>query len=146
MLSKNGLRKSRKKKRMKKLDTQISRKKLKKKAEALLHQYLRKRACDFSGNVRCYSCRKTVPYEKTNAGHYRHGKLDLDERNLKVQCITCNLWKSGELGLYTIHLVEDYGLEWVKRLKEDADKDVGQYSYEFLLETIEKYNNLLKSL
>lgn len=129
-----------------KVDTIKSRKKLKKKAEALLHLYIRKRAVDFSGNAICYSCKRTVPFEKTNAGHRHHGKLDLDEKNLKIQCIACNLWKSGNLGEYERHLIEDYGLEWAQKLKQDADRDTGRYEYAFLQETITKYTELLKNL
>lgn len=146
MPSKLGGKQKRKLGKTRKLDTIKSRRRLKKKAEALIHLYVRKRAVDFSGNVQCYSCRKIVLYEQTNAGHRHHNKLDLDLRNLKPQCIRCNHHLSGNLGEYERHLIEDYGLEWAHRLKQDADRDTGQYTYQFLLETIEKYNELLKTL
>lgn len=130
----------------KKLRTIKGRKQLKKKAEALLHLYIRRRAMDFSGMIECYTCRHRFPLEKIHAGHYRHGKLDLDERNLHPQCVGDNTYKGGLLNKYTLHLIEDYGIEWVKQLDQDADRDNGQYSYEFLQATIEKYTNLLKTL
>lgn len=126
--------------------SQLGRKKLKKQAEALLHELVRKQARDFSNNVLCYTCRKTVPYEKTNASHFRHGKLDLDSRNLKACCVTCNLYKSGELGWYAIHLIEEFGKEWVDQLNQDADKDTGQYSYDFLIDFITNTKEQLKQL
>ena len=139
-------REKREAKKIKKLYTITGRKKLKKKAEALVRLYVRKRAVDFSGNIQCFTCLKRVPFEKTNAGHFRHGKLDLDTRNLRPQCVTCNLYKSGELGRYAIRLIEEQGKEWVDQLNQDADRDTGQHTTEFLLETIEKYKELLKKL
>lgn len=119
---------------------------MKKKAEALLHLYVRKRATDFAGNVQCYTCRRIVPFEKTNAGHFRHGKLDLDERNLRACCVGCNLYKSGELGKYALRLVEENGLEWVQKLERDADQDTGQYTFEELQEKITYYRDKLRAL
>lgn len=140
-------REKREAKKIKKLYTIKGRKKLKKDAEKLIHLYVRKRATDFSGNVQCFTCRKIVPFEKTHAGHRHHGKLDLDLRNLKPQCgFYCNKMLSGNLGEYERHLIEDYGLEWAQQLKQDADRDTGQYTTEFLLETIEKYTELLRQL
>ncbi len=133
--------------RLRKAQSSKGRKSLKKKAEELLHRYLRLRAKDFQGNCVCYTCGRLVPYELTNASHFWHGKLDLDERNLKVCCIGCNKYKHGELGKYAIHLIEDYGKEWVDRLRIDAEnEEMNNYTYEFLLATIEKYTNLLKTL
>lgn len=123
------------------------RKALKKKAEELLHLYIRRRAMDFDGTVECYTCRKRFPFEKVQAGHFRHGKLDLDQRNLKPQCgFSCNYNLSGNLGKYAIRLTEDNGAEWVKQLDQDADRDTGQYSYEFLLSQIEHFKLLLTQL
>lgn len=123
-----------------------SKKALKKKAEELLHFYVRKMAVDFSGNAQCYTCRKYVPFEKTQAGHFRHGKLDLDERNLKACCVTCNLFNDGELDLYVFRLVDDYGKEWLDQLNRDADRDTGLYSYGELLEKIAYYQDKLDKL
>lgn len=126
--------------------TKTALKSLKKKAESKLHEYIRKRAQDFSGNVTCYTCRRTVPYEQVNAGHRWHGKLDLEEDNLKPCCIRCNNWLHGNLGMYERHLIEDYGIEWAKDLERRAAQDVKKYTVEELQAVIEKYTNLLKSL
>ena len=143
MQSKHGGKKRKKTGRIRKLDTIKNRRKLKRKAEALIHLYVRKMAVDSSGNVQCFTCRKTVPYEMTNAGHRHHNRLDLDLRNLKAQCIRCNRHLSGNLGEYERTLIETHGLDWAKQLKQDADNDTRQYTYQFLKETIEKYTSLL---
>jgi hypothetical protein len=123
------------------------RKALKKKAEILLHLYIRKRAVNEQGLVECYTCRKLYPFEKVQAGHFRHGKLDLDERNLKPQCgFYCNHSMSGNLALYARRLVNEYGLEWFNKLCSDADRDTGIHSYEELKEKITYYQEKLKTL
>ncbi|GAC1413820.1 MAG: hypothetical protein NVSMB66_6390 [Candidatus Doudnabacteria bacterium] len=135
------------KKKKSKLPIEKSRKRLKAKAEFLIHEYVRKRSRDFQGNVQCYTCLKLVPYNKIHAGHYRHGKLDLDLRNLKPQCgFYCNKMLSGNLGRYTLHLIEDYGLEWVKKLDQDADRDTGIKDIRELESIILKYTDLLNQL
>ncbi len=134
-------------KRLKKLQTVSGRSKLKKKAEALLHMYIRRRAMRPDGLIQCYTCKKLKPLEKVHAGHRYHGKLDLDERNLKPQCgWYCNVSLSGNLGNYERNLVADYGKEWADQLYLDAQRDTGQYTYDFLIQAIEKYTNLLKTL
>lgn len=122
------------------------RKALKKKAEEVLHMYIRKQAADFSGNVQCYTCRKFVSFENAQAGHFRHGKLDLDERNLKACCVECNMYKDGELEWFASRLVEDYGREWLRQLNQDADRDTGIYTCEELEKTIQYYQKKLAEL
>lgn len=118
-----------------------------KKAEASLHLYIRKRACTFQGYVECYTCRKMIEFERTHAGHFWHGKLDLDERNLKPQCgFSCNVGKSGNLAHYSARLIEDYGAEWFNQLKIDAARYVPEKDVEKLKAIYFKYEGLLKSL
>lgn len=140
MPSKNGGKK------LKKITKTKSLKKLKKEAEELVHRYVRERALDFRGYAQCYTCRKDVPKEQLNAGHRHHNKLDLDLRNLKAQCIRCNNWLHGNLGEYERHLIEDYGLEWATKLKQDADRDKGIKDPRVLEEIIEAYKLLLQNL
>ena len=73
----------------------------------------------------CYTCHRSFPFKELHAGHYQHGKLDFDERNLKPQCAACNTYHGGRLDVYTLRLISDNGLEWVEQLKRDAAQHPG---------------------
>jgi len=55
-----------------------------------------------------------------NAGHFIHGvtltKLYLEPKIVHSQCISCNLYLSGNLAKYTIFMIDKYGREEVERL------------------------------
>ena len=106
------------------------RQKLYAKAEKVFHAWIRERDKDKG----CITCGGPVE----QAGHWKHGKLDFDEMNLNGQCRSCNYFRSGNLGIYTIRLIEKYGLEKVKDLERRAEI-VKKYSVEELKEIIEKY-------
>lgn len=95
-------------------------KKLHRIAWRLMSEWIRRKDANPDGFVECYTCRRMKHYKETNAGHYKHGRLDFDERNLKVQCVKCNQHNSGELDLYAERLIEEYGLEWFNKLVKDA--------------------------
>ena len=119
------------------------RKTLKKKAWRLMSYCVRKGASDWRGNVECYTCGKVVPFKEAQAGHRHHGKLDLDERNIHVQCVGCNLYLSGNLGNYEHRLIQENGLEWAKELKRDADRFKG-YTLDELRVRIDQLEDLKK--
>src|SRR3990167_5659994 len=100
------------------------------KAELVFHAWIRKR----DEKKGCITCKGKVE----QAGHWKHGKLDFDEMNLNGQCRADNYYKSGRLDIYTIRLVEMYGLEAVKDLEKRA-KVTKKYSVEELQEIIIKY-------
>ena len=65
-----------------------------------------------------------------DAGHFIHNKLDFDPRNLKIQCGRCNRYLRGNLGVYAIKLIQEYGLEWVNQLQVDAQIKGNNYNRE----------------
>ena len=95
----------------------------------------------------CVTCKeeenKLVPSEQ--AGHFYHGVLDFDEENIHCQCIVCNKWKSGNLAVYSVKLLNELGEERFKALDQrhtmamKGDKKDLKY-YE---DIIEKYSKLL---
>ena len=72
----------------------------------------------------CYTCRTGGDWRTRQTGHFIHDKLDFDRRNLHCQCIACNHYKSGNLGEYALHLMEDIGIDGVNQLKNDAMKSL----------------------
>lgn len=119
-------------------------KRLHNKAWPLFSKYVRYKEA-VNGYAPCYTCDAIVNCKtEANAGHYFHGKLDFDERNVKNQCIKCNHHKSGAGALYGVKLAQELGADGLQQLKLDA------YSVEYTLEDleaiIEKYEALNKTL
>ena len=102
----------------------------------LMSEWVRSKDADPHRRTSCYTCGITDYYKKMEAGHFKHGKLDFDERNIKCQCTGCNQFYSGNLKIYEENLIRDHGKEWVEQLVKDAWAHEG-YSIEELKE-IEK--------
>jgi len=60
---------------------------------------------------RCFTCGKTG--EGMNAGHFIHQRkyplLYFHEKNVHAQCIRCNQHLSGNLTMYALRLIQEYG-------------------------------------
>ena len=69
----------------------------------------------------CISCNGEVAH----AGHYfnqgHHSSLRYNEMNVNGQCVSCNLFKSGNLIKYRQGLVKRYGAAKVEQLELNAD-------------------------
>lgn len=113
---------------------------LKKKAWKLISKYIRSHSADFAGWMTCYTCNRLTPWKQLQAGHFIHNKLDFDERNLRPQCIRCNHFLRGNLGIYAENLIATHGLDWVKKLRKDAQTKGNNYSRQELEEVIRKYD------
>lgn len=100
-------------------------KKWRSKTWKLMSEWVRRSGADWRGMNICYTCGMFHPWKELHAGHYQHGKLDFDERNLKPQCAACNTYHGGRLDEYTLRLIRENGLEWVERLKRDAAQHGG---------------------
>ena len=73
-------------------------KNLKKKVWKVMSLYVRER-----DKYTCFTCGQTKGI--MNAGHFIHGKLDYDEMNINCQCVSCNKWNHGNLGIYGVKLL-----------------------------------------
>lgn len=109
------------------------RKRLHRKAWKLMSQYIRRRDANLDGYLECYTCGKIDHYKKMDAGHFKHDRLDFDERNLKPQCDTCNRRYSGRLDVYAEKLIRENGLEWFNKLVQDAWAHQGYSSEELAI-------------
>lgn len=77
-----------------------------------------------NGKNSCYTCGIVKPWKELQAGHYWHGKLDFDTRNLRPQCPSCNMHKSGNLAVYGTKLLEENGYAWLRQLAFDAHNTI----------------------
>lgn len=68
----------------------------------------------------CYTCNKPLEYKDRNAGHYwaqgSHGAARYELDNLRVQCVTCNSFKSGNIAEYGLRLRQEIGDERFDKL------------------------------
>lgn len=113
-------------------------KSLHKKAWGLISKYVRQQGADEFGFNYCYTCGLKEQYKVLQCGHFFHGKLDFDLRNLKPQCAACNMYKSGDLANYAVKLAKELGVEGMEKLRLDANTTT--YTIEDLEKIIEQYS------
>lgn len=121
----------------------MKRKGLHKKAWDIFSKYIRLKNADWRGYVNCYTCNVTKNWKELHAGHFKHNKLDFDERNVHPQCVACNTYKGGKLDIYATRLVEDYGKNVLRDLERDSSKI---YTEQEMKDVIIKYTKKLKKL
>ena len=97
-----------------------------------------------NGVVQCYTCPVALKPEEMQSGHFFHGTLDFDTRNIHPQCPQCNLYKSGNLAEYGVRLATEIGVEGMEQLR--ADSYTITYSLDDLERIIEDYTAKLKTL
>ena len=112
--------------------------KLKAEAWRLWSRFIRYSAVEKDGLVQCFTCPERRPPEKMQAGHFKHGRLDFDKRNIRPQCPACNKWWSGRLDVYAENLIKESGPGIIEEISRDANV-AHKYSRQELEETIEKY-------
>ena len=88
--------------------------KLKKAVWVIYSSKVRQNHADKNGYVQCYTCPKKEMWNsgKIQAGHFKHGDNPgtwTNDKNVKPQCVTCNLFLSGNLSVYAVRLEEEYG-------------------------------------
>lgn len=120
---------------------------LMKELDAVFSRWVRISNSDPEGYASCFTCGYRAHYKKLQNGHYisrYYKKYRFDERNCRVQCSMCNMWKSGDLATYRQNLVKEIGLAEVESMESDF-KELFRLEKEFLRENIAKYNALLLS-
>jgi hypothetical protein len=76
----------------------------------------------------CISCGDEKYWKYQHCGHYvsrSYLSLRFDEKNCNVQCISCNIFKKGNMDEYAIALIRKYGkniLEDLNRRKHTSTK------------------------
>lgn len=112
----------------------------------LVSEYVRRHGADWRGWNTCFTCGAKIHWKKLNAGHFKHNKLDFDLRNLKPQCVKCNLWGRGKLDVYGVKLVRQFGIDWVEQLEKDAARFGNGYSRPQLVALTEEFKQKLKTI
>ena len=123
-----------------------TRSKLVKKLDILFSQFVRVSNADKNGYCTCVTCGKKGHWKdgSIQAGHFmsrKHYNTRWDIRNVKPQCVGCNMFKSGEQYKYSIYL----GSELSNELYLQSNKIV-KFSNDDLQEMIDRYSTELKRL
>lgn len=93
----------------------------KKKAWDLMSKYVRLKASDDNGMCKCVTCGNVKHWKEMQAGHYisrTHLATFLLEENIHVQCVACNMFGKGQLQEYALYIIDMYGVEKLKELRE----------------------------
>jgi hypothetical protein len=82
--------------------------------------YVRREGTDWRGFGVCFTCPKYAPWQEFDAGHFKHGVMDFNRRNVNRQCTGCNRFWHGRLDAYATALVKKYGPEILDELDRGA--------------------------
>jgi hypothetical protein len=114
---------------------------LHKKAWKLFSAYIRQ-----SEKGICFTCGVSKDWKDMNAGHYIHKDcLDFDPVNIHCQCVRCNKYLSGNLGVYAERLIMEYGEEAIAELRIRS-QEIKKFTLAELEEIIFSYQEKLKDL
>ena len=123
---------------------------LKKKLWHLVSEYIRRKDANLDGYTECITCGKVAHWKEMDCGHYKKAGssglyLYFDERNLGVQCTSCNRFKGGAMDKYAIYLEKKYGNGILQEFDRLHGKPMPQAH--FWLETkIQEYKKKLEEI
>jgi hypothetical protein len=83
--------------------------------------------------VKCTTCEKVGKTSEMEAGHFKHGRFDFDERNIHTQCTRCNKYLSGNGTVYAMFMLDTYGRTVVDFLANNKEtRLLNREDYEYL--------------
>ena len=119
----------------------LTRSKLVKKLDTVFSQYIRlKDSKDGIGT--CITCGKQDHIKNLQAGHFQSRKfysIRWDERNVKIQCSGCNIFRYGEQFKFSLYL----GNKLSEELLAES-RVIRKFTNVELEEMIQKYSQRLK--
>ena len=122
--------------------------KLLKAADAIFSRFVRLSRADENGTVACYTCGYKNHYKKMQNGHYisrYYKKYRFSEKQCRVQCRMCNMWKSGDLATFRQNLLKEIGEPALLSMESDY-KELFPLTPEYLNEIISHYTPLVDKL
>jgi hypothetical protein len=110
--------------------------KLKKELDKWFSLFIRLREANSEGLCQCFTCGKVAHYKKgMQNGHFQSRSFlatRYDEENCQVQCVGCNMFKSGEQYKFSVALDSKYGEGTAEELERIARKKIkiNRWQYE----------------
>ena len=92
---------------------------LKRACWTLISEWVRRKDANPDGYARCYSCGIVGHWKDMQAGHFvpgRTGAVLLNLEVIRVQCPQCNIFLHGNLGPFTLRMVDELGRAKVDEL------------------------------
>lgn len=121
---------------------------LKRKADAVFSEYIRRSHAASDGGVYCYTCTRRDHWTRMQCGHFVsrvHLATRWDETNCKVQDYACNVLRRGNPSEFAIGLVREYGPTILEELVDKKRKQV-KYTRSDLENLIAHYKQKLTEL
>ncbi len=123
-----------------------TRSKLVKKLDVVFSQWVRLSNADSRGFCTCVTCGKQGHWKTggIQAGHFisrKHYSTRFDERNVKPQCVACNVYRAGEQYKYSLYLGSNLSDELYQKSRE-----ITKFTNVELQEMIDFYSTQLKRL
>lgn len=129
------------------MDKSIS--KLKKELDKWFSLFIRLRAADDLGQVKCFTCSKIANYKNgMQCGHFQSRKFlstRFDLKNCQIQCVGCNMFKQGEQYKFAINLNAKFGEGTAEDL-ELKTKMIVKISRQEYKDYISYYKHIVKNL
>lgn len=125
-----------------------SHKAVKNKAWKFFSEYIRRAYADRNGNAECYTCGAVAHWKEHQAGHAipgRHNAVLLDEDVVRVQCISCNIFRRGNYPVFVTKLIKEHSASWFEQKLSDARKTI-KYSRSDWMGFIDQYKKKLEGL
>ena len=103
--------------------------------------FIKLRDADWKGQGKCFTCPIwiQVPSIQAHAGHFIHGKYKESyflEKNVHLQCRSCNFFKDGARDVYALRLIEKYGDGIIQELhQKNREKSWKKKELEEIIET-----------
>jgi len=122
--------------------------KLKKELDKWFSLYIRLREASDTGAAVCFTCGKVAHYKTLQNGHCfsrRFMATRFDEENCQVQCVACNMFRSGEQYKFGLALDSKYGEGTAEELEQISRSilKISRVEYE---EKISYYKSLVEKL
>ena len=127
------------------MSKKIKRSTLVKNLDTVFSIYIRRKDA-INDIAQCVTCGKKDHWSKLQNGHWasrRHYSTRWNERNCNVQCSGCNVFRAGEIYLYTKYLCSKYGDNFPEELYKLSQKIV-KFTDDDLKDMIDHYKKELK--
>jgi len=114
----------------------------------LFSAFIRHRDCPGGWGV-CVTCGKPKPYADLDAGHFvgrRYKATKFDERNVAIQCRSCNRFNSGESYAFGVWIDKKYGAGTAESLYNLSRMRGTKLDRLWYCEKIKEYTQKLKGL
>lgn len=120
---------------------------LEKKLDKVFSEYTRKKETK-DGYGKCVSCGVFKDYSQLDAGHFINRKWRAtrwDERNVHIQCISCNRFSEGNAAGYALYMLDRFGRSEVEYLHA-LSRETARFSDSEGELLIKEYKQKLKEL